>query len=515
MTKEELKKGLKSQEWRLNNLYWIKDKKGNRIKFRLNWAQKLLYKNLWFLNVILKVRQLGVTTFICLLYLDECIFYGKDAGLIAHTFDDAKKIFETKVRYAWDNLPEVLRNEYNLDSESVRQLKFTRGKTVSSIYVGTSLRSGTVQNLHISEFGTIDQKYPAKSEEIKTGAFNTVEKGQRITVESTAKGQVGNFADICQQGIELEKRKLSLTEMDWKFFFLPWYLHPQYQLKANIIIPVEFKEYFTKLENELDIKLSQEQRNWYFKKSSLQKDSMKSEYPSTPAEAFLATIEGAYYSKQMMRVMEEKRIRNVPYEPSILVDTWWDIGTAKKKSDATSIVFTQDIGLEIHIIDFYGNSGEGLKHYVKVLQDKPYVYKNHWAPHNIKIQEFGTGKTRLEMAAKFGIRFRVVPNIGLLDGIEAVRIILSKCWFDEEKTARLRKALLSYRKEWDDKLGKWIEHPLGDWSADPADAFRMIGVGHQDHIKLGKYDKQEEEMERIREQEKGGFDPFSLFPDMG
>lgn len=480
----------------------------------MNWMQEILFKNLWYLNVILKSRQLGVTTFFCILYLDDVIFNGKDAGLIAHTLDDAKKIFDTKIRYAWDNLPKTIKKEFKVSTENVRELQFQRGDKVSTIYVGTSLRGGTVQRLHVSELGTLDQKYPAKSEEIKSGSFNTVQAGQIITVESTSKGADGVFADLCKVAIQAERMGKKLSNMDWKFFFFPWWKHPDYKLDGRFVIPVILHEYFESLKQKYDINLTGEQKNWYFKKWEQQniglQKSMKSEYPSTPEEAFLVSTEGAYFEKGMNKAMEENRITKVPWVPRLPVDTWWDLGIDKSRKDSMSIVFAQDVGLEVHIIDFYGNSGEGLVHYINYLREKPYVYGRHNAPHDIKVEELGTGKTRKETAQNLGLKFDVVENIPFADGINAVRMMLPTCWFDEEKAGELVKALISYRKEWDDNLGKFRDRPLKNWASDPADAFRMMAVGHKDHQRLGFYDKEEEELRKIRESQANiGDNPFT------
>jgi len=114
---------------------------------------------------------------------------------------------------------------------------------------------------------------------------------------------------------------------------------------------------------------------------------------------------------------------------------------------------------------------------------------------------------------KLGINFEVLPRLPFADGIEAVRNILNKCWFDEEKTQTLVKALMSFRKEWDEKLGKFKDTPLKDWASDPADAFRMMAIAHRDHIRLGEYDAEEEELRKIheKEQELKNFDPLNPF----
>jgi hypothetical protein len=126
---QELRANLTNREWRLSNLYYIKDKHGKRVLFRPNWAQKQVMNNLWFFSVILKARQLGITTFFCILYLDQILFSEyKTAGIIAHKQEDAKRFFEEKVKFAWDNLPESLKSVLGPpNTDSVGELSFPNG----------------------------------------------------------------------------------------------------------------------------------------------------------------------------------------------------------------------------------------------------------------------------------------------------------------------------------------------------------------------------------------------------
>lgn len=192
--------------------------------------------------------------------------------------------------------------------------------------------------------------------------------------------------------------------------------------------------------------------------------------------SFDAPIEGAYYGTQLMQAEKEGRLSNVPYETSIVVDTYWDLGI----DDSMTIWFCQTIGKEIRLIDYYENSGEGLAHYAKVLQDKRYVYGTHFAPHDIEVRELGTGKSRKETAKSLGIDFKIVPNLSIEDGIEAARNILSRCWFDKTKTQRGINALSSYHKEYDEKNKTWRSHPKHDWASHGADGFRYLAVGHKE-----------------------------------
>lgn len=502
-----IKEHLADRKWRINNLYWIKNDQGEHVRFVMNETQEYLFDNLWYFNIILKARQHGITTLVCILDLDDTIFGMKDSATIAHTMNDAQKIFDSKTRYAWNNLPTWLKNEFQLDQDNARTLKFKRKNDEASIYIGTSLRSGTLQNLHITELATIDQREPDKAQEIKTGALNTVHQGQTIIIESTSKGSYGVFHDICRQAIEFQKEGKELSPMDWKFFFFPWYIKKEYCVDTPTILTKETKEYFKKLEVETGKEFTDGQMAWYQKKKELMKDQMMAEFPSTPDEAFQANVEGAYYGKQMDFLREKGHILRIPYDPKLRVDTWWDIGVG----DATSIVFTQSTGFEIRVIDYYESSGEGMAHYAKVLKEKGYLYNSHNAPHDIEVQEFGSGNTRRSTAEKMGISFNVVEKLGVEDGIEAVRNTLPKCYFDEENCNRLIKALSEYRKEFDEKLGTFKQRPLHNWASNPCDAMRMMAVGitNMGGVPLGM-DK--EMYDEIKRQNEGSFDPHNPFP---
>ena len=133
----------------------------------------------------------------------------------------------------------------------------------------------------------------------------------------------------------------------------------------------------------------------------------------------------------------------------------------------------------MHVIDYYENSGEGIPHYAKVIQEKPYVYGEHWAPHDIRVRELGSGKSRLETAEKHRIKFQVTPNIGVDDGIDAARLLIPRCWFDAEKCSVGLEALTFYRKAFNERLQTFTDKPLHDWTSHAADAFRGLAVRHK------------------------------------
>ena len=183
--------------WRLNNLYWITDKEGQRTQFKLNWAQEALLNELHEFNLILKARQLGFTTLIQLVMLDACLFNrNMRAGTIAHRLDDARSSSATKSAILMTTSPKRCKAALPIVKDAADELIFSNN---SAIRVSTSMRSGTLQYLHVSEYGQLCAKFPDKAREVRTGALNTVQAGQIVFIESTAEGREGHFYDLCEE----------------------------------------------------------------------------------------------------------------------------------------------------------------------------------------------------------------------------------------------------------------------------------------------------------------------------
>lgn len=473
---------LSDRSWRLNNLYYIKDKKGRKVLMRLNWAQRNLYSALWYFNVILKARQLGFTTFILIYFLDACLFNSNhSAGVVAHTKDDAEDLFTNKVKFAYDNLPDWLKKERTASTDSAKKLVFNNG---SSFTVGTSLRSGTYQKLLVSEYGKVSAKYPEKAKEIKTGALNTVEVGQQVFVESTAEGKAGEFFDLCEVARKLRDTKRELTRAQPKFHFYAWFDNPEYRLPEHEIpltpIPEKLREYLDTLP------IDEAQAAWYAAKASIMGADMKREFPSTPEEAFEGSLEGAFYTEEMSKLREKGRIRPLIPDPSFPVFTFWDLGL----NDQMSIWFAQYIRGEMFFIDYHESSNEGWEYYAKMLQDKGYVYDTHFFPHDgnkrVRGAEVFTDK---QLAEQLGIRpIKVVPVTSSVyaDIRNYCKPAFAVCHFDEEKCAVGITHLDNYRKKWDKQVGMFTETPLHDEASHGSDAYRTAAVAIKKSLILAK-----------------------------
>ena len=203
-----------------------------------------------------------------------------------------------------------------------------------------------------------------------------------------------------------------------------------------------------------------------------QQDMADTEYEQEYECSWSAALRGAYYAKELESAYEEDRVSKVPYDPGKQVVTAWDLGVA----DSTAIWFAQYDGKAINVIDYYENSGEGLPHYIDVLNKKDYRYGAHIAPHDIVVREFSTGQSRKDLAFSLGIDFQVAPKLKVMDGIDTVRTTLNKCWFDAEKTKKGLDALLQYRSSYDDKKKIWSQKPVHDWTSHASDAFRYLCV---------------------------------------
>ena len=203
------------------------------------------------------------------------------------------------------------------------------------------------------------------------------------------------------------------------------------------------------------------------------RDLSEEQYAQEFQCSFDAAVVGSYYGKLMARAEADRRIAGVPCDPAAMVWTSWDLGIR----DATAIWFAQVVGREIRIIDYYEASGVDLGHYVREINTRPYVYAGHIVPHDAQAKELGTGKSRLEVMESLGLKhITLAPLHRVEDGINAVRMLLPRCWFDATKCARGLDALKLYRAEYDDRLQALRAQPVHDWTSHAADSFRYLAL---------------------------------------
>lgn len=229
-------------------------------------------------------------------------------------------------------------------------------------------------------------------------------------------------------------------------------------------------EWFCQLLTVLDTQIVSEKDIQAERDAGMPEDFIQQEFYCS----FTLGVEGAYYAKYLQEARDEDRIGSVPWQKQSKVFTAWDIGFG----DATSIIFYQIIGGSVHIIDFYENQGEGLPHYAGILSSKPYLYGDHFAPHDIDAHHISTGLSTKEVGSSLGVNFTTLPTLRLRieDGIEALRGVFPRLYIDEVRCKHLIKCLENYRKKFDERMSVYQERPLHDWTSHASDCARYMAL---------------------------------------
>lgn len=208
---------------------------------------------------------------------------------------------------------------------------------------------------------------------------------------------------------------------------------------------------------------------------SMSEDQFEQEFECS----FEAAILGAFYGKEMRQAEEQGRICAVPHDPEWPVHTAWDLGY----SDDTAIWFYQVARGEIRLIDYHGSSGHDVAFYAKVIKDKSYRYGLHWLPHDARAKTLASGgrSTIEQLGDHLDMQsLRIVPSLSVQDGVQAVRMMLHRCWWDREATDEGVEALKQYQREFDEEKKVFRDKPLHDWTSHAADAFRMLAIAWQE-----------------------------------
>ena len=509
---DEIARCLADPEWRLFSgcLYKIMVKGDDKIAldgkveegdayvlpFKPNRAQRRFIKRLWHRNLILKARQLGFTTLIAIMWLDHALFNANQrCGIIAQDREAAEAIFRDKVRFGYENLPAEIRERFPLQRDSAVELLFAHNN--SSVRVATSMRSGTIHRLHVSEFGKICAKYADKAAEVVTGSIPAVPTNGVLVIESTADGREGEFFKMVEQAEKNHASRKVLTPRDYRFHFYAWWQEPKYRLDASTVpLTREEHEYFDMVEAKvrqdmgLDIRIDPDQRAWYVatKRADFSgaEEKMWQEYPSFPAEAFQISTEGNYYAKDMIELRKRGGITRV-LRLDVPVNTFWDIGN----SDGVAIWFQQELRDEDRFIDYYEAHGQDLNHYVAEMRARGYVFGKHYLPHDADHRRLSdTNRSTRDMLQDLmpGERFAVVPRITeLITGVNQTRKHLKGAYFDEMGCAKGIKRIEGYRKKFSRADNRFIDQPdKSNGCSEGADALRqwaqakelgMLGTG--------------------------------------
>ena len=461
---------LHDKSYRLNNLYSIVDKRGQSVKFCLNEAQQSVYDNLHKRNLVLKARQLGMSTFCILYLLDEVLFTrNTSAGIVSYSLPHAQHIFKNIVGHALLNMPAAVQ-PLGIVAKSTKEISFTNG---SNFRVDTSLRGGTTQLVLITEYGKTCARSPVRSDEIIAGTLESVPADGLVLIESTGEGTAGAFTELCLAAAA--RGNENLHPMDYYLHFFPWYTDPSYALDEPVLLSPAINDYFESLQTKHNLRFQKRQQYWYQKKYELLGKKVQQEYPSTVDEAFISNSDAFYYAEAIQQARREDRIvAHELYDSLLPVYVAADIAV----TDYTVLTFFQLHHGEIRIIDYYADTNKGVDHYVHyLLTDKPYIYHTIYLPHDsVKKDGIVVENTyQLQFSrlmAHTSTRIVVLPRTDRNAGIGAAVAAMRKTVISEKRCRDYIAHLQKYRKKWNEQLGRYVDEPLHDEHSDFADSFR-------------------------------------------
>lgn len=481
---KELVERLKDPHWRIRNLYKIKNKDKQIVQFVPNEAQEQLLQEMHWRNIIPKARQRGFSTLIQLLGLDTALFQpGADVGVIAQDLPTAQDIFESKIKLAYDNLPDAIKEMVGVTSKTTTSIKFSNG---SGVRVGTSMRGGTPNFVHVSEFGKICANYPDKAREVLTGTLPAVPINGMVFIESTAEGRDGAFYDMSTEAKAASDEGKDLSSLEFKLHFASWWDASEYELDpTGVAITPKDHEYFAQVEAKIGRTLSMRKRAWYVtirrQNFTGDKQMMFQEYPSTFDEAFSISLEGTYYATQIAAARQNGQFKHqIPVLPGVAAFTFWDIGN----SDGTAIWVIQRIGMEWRCIRFKEGWGEPYSHFTAWLQKLGLTWDTMFLPHDADHVRQGqtTNKSPKQMLEELmpGVRFEVVPRIDDVNwGIQQTRDVFPMLYFDETECKEGIIHIENYRRKWNERQACWSSEPdkTGGHS-EAADALRQFAQAY-------------------------------------
>lgn len=469
---------LRDPLWRLKSgkLYVVKNKKGKVVPFIPSPEQEDIIDAIYVEGlkkiIILKARQLGMSTVIDIILLDQLIWKnGTQAAIVDLTQGDASKKLTNKVKLAWDALPKDITGKFTIEFSQHRfRIHLISQDLPNEVQAGMNARGDTFQFLHISEWGAIQFEDEQRSIEIMTGALPAAAEGI-VVIETTWKGgQQGPLWQIVDK--VLKTKPEHKTKDDYTLFFFPWWTDERYVLDGDgSQIDKETNVYLDGIEEDQDITLSPQQRLWYYKTAMVLGFYRFREYPSNLQECFRGLIEGAIYQESVLRARTEGRISEFPFSESNLVHTFWDLGSPRN----TVTWFVQFVGREIHLIDLICEDDMDLSERIASILARPYSYGKHFLPHDALAKE-KSGKNFAEQITDLGLQnLTVIPKPhSVWPGINHTLQIFNRFHFRLPHVDMGIKALDVYRTKKNKALAFQSDDIVHDWSSHVCDPLRIM-----------------------------------------
>lgn len=471
--------GLLDPVWRLANLYSVKDDNGDIVPFVPTDEQRLVIWAIhvlgWQRIIIPKARQLGMSLVLCLIGMDLAAWNeGWKSALIDKSEDDAKKKLAEKAKLGWESIPAEMRSAVSVTSTTTR-IAWGAGESESSYEADVGFRGGTVQFLHISEWGEVQVTQRAKSKEIRDGSLPAVERAHEgiCVVETTWKGgrDDGELGPLVKQALETPED--ARGPKTWRLLFFPWQSMAAYRSERGYI-DEESGEYFEQLQREHGISLTREQRYWYAsKRRELGTSSMRSQYPTVLSECWETTVEGSIYGSRIDKARLENRVLDFLPDAKWPVWTFWDIGHPLN----TVTWCAQITPAEIRLLDCLMDLDITFPDRVAILRAKGYTFGGHFFPHDAGIRQTG-GLSQMdgfrESLKGLGPCHIVPRTHDTWHGIELLQGLFPRLVFHKTRCAKALEYLGRYHAITETSTGLARNEPVHDKHSHVADALRQM-----------------------------------------
>ena len=501
-TPAQIAECLASKDWRMRNLYQIlpeDDADGGMIPFVLRAEQESYLANRHNRNMVPKARKLGMSTLIVLDNMDECATIpNTHCAIIDFKEDDAFKKLGI-ARQAWIQGPahpnpviaETWRQIHRanpMTSDTISCLKWRNG---SRLEAGTSFMGGTPRRIHWSEAGPLSAQSPERARKVKRGSLNALGASGIIDIETTMEGGEGTVArDIFDLALSMVGK--TLTRLDWRLHFFPWYGHPSYDLPGHEPLLPETVKYLREMQDKHAVTLSPSRWAWYEKKKAEQKEDIWTQFPTVAEECVRSIVSGQIFPG-MVTMKSRGRIKPLNIEPKYPLWTFLDIG-----NDGLSCWMGQHVHRDILWHRFYFTTGQGAVRAVAVVQEfeaelgRPIA--KHFFPHDVDYRDKGYGKTYRDQLVEAGLANHKIITIPIAgdkwDGINAVRDRLPRMWFDPACERKMRDefgedlpsgvgCLSNYRTQPKAASGTIRPLPLHDINSHGADAMVTFGAADE------------------------------------
>lgn len=480
---DELKAGMVDPLWRIRNLYWIRNESGEVVRFVPNEAQERILHAIYVMGhtklIIPKARQRGMSTLIAIISLDLVLFYSTvQASLVDFNGANAKKKLDEKVVLAFNHLPESVRRnfDYNLNRQEGTFTIWRREEPESKSWflAGDKPRGGTNQLLWVSEWAEIAAKFPSVSQEIKLGALKSAgAPGALIIIETTWHGgKTGDVWPLVEMALSTQEDDKTLS--DWRVMFVPWWESQVFRNHGNPRqITADTRKYFADKSAKLGVKFDEPQMLWWQIEKRISGIYMAGQYPTDIEECFASPIEGAIYADLIAEARTQGRICDFEFDPSIPVDTLWDLGNLMN----TVVWYVQSIAGRRHFVDVDIGLKLDIHDRKKHMDDKPWSYGKHILPHDGNAQ-WTTGATFQQEMIKAGfvnvIVLKPIKSVSLR--IQKMREIMPSCRFHKTKCEAGIKGLEHYRyRQHPNEEGHFLDEPVHDSASHISDSAGYLG----------------------------------------